>query len=79
MTTPAPIPKPYEQGYGSDGKYCVNGPGNGFGYSAGTLWPECRLSNKPDAEAAARLCNEAYKQGYEKARRDIRIALGFKE
>jgi hypothetical protein len=68
--------KPYKAGYGSDNKHCVEGPGNGFGYSAGTLWPECRLSSKPDAEAAAKLCNEAWRQGYEAARRDIRAAIG---
>jgi len=71
------IKQPYEACYGSDSKHCVAGPGSGFGYSAGTLWPECRLSSKADAEAAAKLCNEAYRQGYEKARRDIRAALGI--
>lgn len=68
--------KPYSACYGSDSKHGVEGPGNGFGYSSGTLWPELRLSSEADAKAAAGLCNEAYRQGYAKAQRDIRAALG---
>lgn len=67
---------PYSAAYGSDSRHCVEGPGHGFGYSAGTLWPNLRLSTEADAQAAAELCNTAYQQGYEKARRDIRTALG---
>jgi len=67
---------PYEYRIGSDGKHCVDGPGNGFGYYAGTLWPNLRLSNEVDARAAAELCNTAWAEGYEAARRDIRRALG---
>jgi hypothetical protein len=74
MTTD--YPKPYVPSVGSDDKDCVNGPGNGFGYYAGTLWPDCRFSSKSDAQAAATLCNEAYRQGFELARRHIRQALG---
>lgn len=33
------IPTPYSVCFGSDSRYCVEGPGHGFGYSAGTLWP----------------------------------------
>lgn len=68
--------KPYEAGTGSDGKPYVNGPGNGTDYYGGTLWPEMRLSTKQDAEAAAKIANEAYKQGYLQAQEDIRTALG---
>ena len=67
---------PYTACYGSDSRHCVDGPGNRFGYNAGTLWPRLRLTTADDAEAAAELCNTAYMQGYEKARRDIRAALG---
>lgn len=67
---------PYKATIGSDKMHCVEGPGNGFGYNAGTLWPHLRLSTEADAKIAAELCNTAYMQGYEKARRDIRMALG---
>lgn len=67
---------PYTASYRSDNKPCVDGPGNGFGYSAGTLWPHLGLSSEEDAKAAAELCNTAYTQGYLKAQRDIRAALG---
>lgn len=70
---------PYSNCYGSDEKYCVAGPGNGFGYFAGTLWPELRLSSGTDAIAAAKLCNEAYRQGYAQAQRDIQAAMGIKQ
>ena len=70
------IPKLYAPTVGSDNKHCVEGPGNGFGYNAGTLWPNLRLSSEQDAKAAAELCNQAFRQGYLRAQRDIRIALG---
>lgn len=73
-------PKPYEgHGYDNEGKPYISGPGNGFGYYAGTLWPDSRFASKEAAEAAAKLCNEAYSQGYRKAQQDIRIALGIPE
>ena len=71
----APSPR-YRPEYGSDSRHCVEGPGNGFGYSAGTLWPHLRLSSEADAKAAAELCCTAYAEGYKKAQRDIRAALG---
>ena len=67
---------PYNASIGSDSKNCVDGSGDGFGYYAGTLWPELRLTTEADAKAAAELCNTAYMEGYEQARRDIRAALG---
>ena len=57
-------------------EFYVDGPGNGFGTYAGTLWPNGRLSTEKDAEAAAFLCNTAYAQGYAQALVDIRKALG---
>ena len=72
------IPQPYSACYGSDGRPYVDGPGNGTDYYGGTLWPEMRLSSKPDAEAAAKIANEAYQQGYARAQADIRAALGIK-
>lgn len=64
---------------GSDFKHYVEGPGSGFGYTAGTLFPGQRLSSEADAKACALCCNEAYAQGYLRAQRDIRTALGVKE
>lgn len=69
--------KPYSASVGSDMKHCVEGPGQGFGYSAGCLWSERRLSSEKDAEAAAALCNEAYRQGYERALQVVRASLGI--
>lgn len=72
--------KPYEALCGdNEGKPYIAGPGNGFGYYAGTLWPDSRFASKEAAEAAAKLCNEAYNQGYTKAQQDIRLALGIPE
>ncbi len=68
----------YKAGTGSDGKPYVDGPGDGTGYYGGTLWPEMRLSTKQDAEAAAKIANTAYQQGYARAQADIRHALGVK-
>jgi hypothetical protein len=67
---------PYSPSHGSDGKPFVRGPGNGMDYYSGMLFPEMRLSSLADAEAAAKCCNEAYRQGYQQAQRDIRAALG---
>jgi len=69
---------PYKAGTDSEGRPYVDGPGDGTGYYHGTLWPEMRLSQGVDAEAAAKIANEAYSQGYSKAQRDIRLALGMK-
>lgn len=57
-------------------EFYVDGPGNGFGTYAGTLWPNLRLSTEKDAEAAAALCNTAYSEGYRQAQHDILKALG---
>jgi len=69
--------KVYHATRGSDMKPCVSGPGRGFGYDAGTLWPEMRLTTDRDAEAAAKLSNEAFEQGYLQAQYDMRKALGL--
>lgn len=69
--------KPYDVIYGTDHRYGVGGPGSGFGHYAGTLWPDMRLSSKEDAEAAAKIANEAYKEGYLRAQADMRKALGL--
>ena len=58
-------------------EFYVDGPGNGFGTNAGTLWPNLRLSTEKDAEAAAALCNTAYSEGYRQAQADILQALGL--
>lgn len=68
---------PYEVRTGSDNKLYVDGPGNGLGYSSGTLWPSLRFKDREEAERAARVANIAYHQGKEKARGEIRAALGL--
>lgn len=68
----------YSARVGSDSRHYVDGPGDGFSYYSGTLWPEMRFVCKEDAEAAAKCANEAYRQGYMAAQADIRKALGIK-
>jgi hypothetical protein len=72
------VSHPYTASTGSDGKPYVEGPGDGLGYYSGTLWPGMRLSSKQDAEAAAKIANEAHRMGYAQAQADIRAALGIK-
>lgn len=71
--------KPYSASVGDDRKPCVNGPGDGFGYYAGTLWPEMRFSSDADAQAAAKCCNEAFRQGEFAAQQKMRQAIGIKD
>jgi hypothetical protein len=61
----------------ADGKFFVSGPGLVFTSSSGYLYKETRFSNAHDAEAARLCCNEAYKEGYDKALSDVRKVLGF--
>lgn len=63
----------------SDGHHCVDGPGTGFGYYAGKLFPQMTLSTQRDAHAAALIANEAYRMGIVKAQLDMRIAMGVKQ
>ena len=69
----------YTTGYGSDGKYYVDGPGKGFSYYGGTLWPEMRFETEKEADIATNIANKAFEMGYEKAQRDIKKALGIIE
>lgn len=69
----------YKTAFGSDSKYYVDGPGNGFGYYGGTLWPEMRFKDEKSAEVATNIANKAFAMGYEKAQRDIKKALGIIE
>lgn len=71
---------PYRVGsiYDKNGRWFVEGPGNGFGYDAGTLFSMMRLSSEDDAKAATYIANEAYTQGYRAAQREIQAALGLK-
>jgi hypothetical protein len=64
---------------GSDNRPYVDGPGNGCGYNSGTLWPEMRLPSFEAALAAALIANEAYQQGADAARREIRATLGLNQ
>lgn len=71
------IPAPYTANIGEDSRHYVAGPGNGCSFYSGTLFPEMRLSSKEDAEAAAKIANEAYMQGYQAAQQAIRSVLGI--
>lgn len=73
----ADVRAPYTPETDPDGRPYVDGPGNGLGYSHGTLFPHMRPKTKSEALVAARIANEAYKQGYLQARADIRDALGI--
>lgn len=59
------------------GRPYVDGPGNGLGYDAGTLWPGMRLSTFEDAQAAAKIANEAYHQGQLNLKLKFRRLLGL--
>jgi len=61
----------------AEGRYFVEGPGNGFGYYAYTLWPEFASDTEDGAKRDARIANTAFREGYEQAQRDIRKALGI--
>lgn len=61
-----------------NGEAFIYGPGNPFGYSAGTLWPDSRFATFEDALKAEKLVNEAYKQGHSAALYAVRQALGLK-
>lgn len=71
--------KPYKDAYGHDGKYYVDGPATDdeCSYYGGTLYPSTRMESREDAERAAAFANIGFRQGYEKAQRDIKAALGI--
>jgi len=67
----------YKTAYGSDQKYYVDGPGNGFSYYGGTLWPEMRFETENSASVATNIANKAFFEGYQRAQRDIKKVLGI--
>lgn len=69
---------PYKIGYGSDSKYYVDGPAPGgeFSYYGGTLYSSLRMRDEEEAERAVKVANIAYAEGYKRAQRDIKKALG---
>ena len=58
-----------------DGKFYVQGPGNGFSYNHDTLWPKSRFDSKEAMKDATVLLNQAYIEWYQQAKCDIRKAL----
>ena len=58
-------------------EYCVDGPGNGFGYNSWYLYPNYQFSDVDLAEHVSEMCNEAYRQGFLKAQKQIRESLGI--
>lgn len=59
----------------ADGKHYVCGPGNGFNYYGGTLFPFTRFETEALAAQAALCADEAYRAGYEAAKNEVRRAL----
>ena len=71
--------QPYTAETDSDGKWYVDGPGNGLGYYSGTLWPELRFKTEEEAIRATAIANIAYERGQKAAQYAIRKALGINE
>jgi hypothetical protein len=71
--------KPYKASdiTNENGKYYLQGPGNGFGYYSGTLCPHLQFDDRDKAVIAAEIANIAYDQGMLKTRLEIRAALGL--
>lgn len=67
----------YEARIGNDGRHYVHGPGDGFGYYSGTMYPNFRCDSETEAKRAAEMCVKAYAAGYAMAREDIRAVLGI--
>lgn len=72
--------KPYTALISGDpgNKYCIDGPGVGFGYHSHFLWANRQFEFKTDAITVANMCNDAYNEGYEKAQFDMKKILGIK-
>lgn len=66
-----PIDKPDEP------KWYPSGPGRGFDYHGGYLFPHTRFPTEELAKQVTILLNEAYCEGYTKAQKDMRNALGI--
>lgn len=71
------INKIYKVALGHDGKFYPEGPGNGFSFYSGTLFPEFRFDKEKQAKIASDIANTAYAEGYAKAQADMRKALGI--
>lgn len=63
-------------------KVAIDGPGDGFGYDAGTGWPEVLFDDSKEgrarAEIVCRMLNRAYRAGSVDRAREMRDALGLK-
>jgi len=69
--------KPYKAGKRNEFNFhCVNGPGNGMGYYGHTLYSHLSMATVEEAERAAEIANIAYAEGYSRAQRDMRKAIG---
>ena len=71
------IKGPYRSGITDElGVYCLEGPGEGFGYYGPTLYSHLCMGSAEEADKVAVIANIAYVEGYARARRDIRKAIG---
>ena len=71
------INKIYKVALGHDGKFYPEGPGDGFSFYSGTMFPKFRFDKEKQAEIAVDIANRAYVEGYAKAQADMRKALGI--
>ena len=62
-----------------DGKPIVEGFESERSYYTGTAWFKMKMSSLKDAENAADMANNAWRDGYLKAKAEIRKALGIAE
>ena len=69
--------KPYTVNLDSEGRWYPHGPGDGFGYNSGLLWPNTRCATQDEAMRIVDFMNRAYAQGSRYKAKEIRSALGL--
>lgn len=69
--------KTYTPALDAEGRWYPDGPGNGFGYYSGLVWPETRCVNRDEAERLCKLLGEAYAAGVAAQVRRVKEALGL--
>lgn len=58
-------------------EYCVNGPGDGFGYHSHCGWPRRQFETKELAKIVANMCNDAYEAGMRAKEQHVKEVLGI--
>lgn len=67
----------YEPALNYHGDWYTKGPGNGFNYYSGSLWPEFVCKDEADAHRVCRMLNIAFNAGVEHQRNKVKQALGL--